>query len=67
MIESTLYISDKALKCQIIKTKNKIYSFLHRGSDERQYCSPGINLPMATFVNQMDKEYHTSLDNLKFQ
>ena len=39
------------------------------GSDERQFCSPGINLPFIqiakTIYNEYD-QYHTSLDNKKF-
>ena len=43
--------------------------FVPYGYDERQYCSPGINLPVGCLMRGRHGEfpqYHTSADNLDF-
>ena len=49
----------------------KIVDFFPWGSDERQFCSPGFNLPVGSLMRSMYgtdsfPEYHTSADNLSF-
>lgn len=62
-------IADDIAK-HVLKWTNKnykTYSWSDRGSDERQYCSPGIDLPIASIMRTKFgeyPEYHTSLDNL---
>ena len=46
-----------------------ILDFFPYGYDERQYCSPGFNLPVGLFQRSRFGEipqYHTSADNLDF-
>ena len=50
-----------------ISTKSKEYSWNERGSDEKNYCAPGIDLPICTIMRSefgKYKEYHTSEDKL---
>ena len=47
----------------------EILDFSPYGYDERQYCSPGFNLPMGCLMRSVwgtFPEYHTSADNLEF-
>lgn len=56
----------------MLKSRNarcSLLDFTPHGYDERQYCSPGINLPVGCFMrtpNGKYAEYHTSADNLDF-
>ena len=57
---------------QVLKDSGEphtIIDFFPYGYDERQYCSPGFNLPIGCFMRTPYgeyPEYHTSGDNLDF-
>jgi aminopeptidase-like protein len=67
--ESTL--ADRAC-IHALKNSGKqfqILNFLSRGSDERQFNAPGVDLPVGSLMRARYgtfPEYHTSKDNLEF-
>jgi len=64
-------LPDRAVELVLKQTEKDfiIEDFFPTGSDERQYCSPGFNLPIGSLMRTRYgkyKEYHTSGDNRKF-
>jgi aminopeptidase-like protein len=61
---------DRAAAQVLLQHPNsKILDFSPYGYDERQYCSPGFNLPVGCLMRSVwgtFPEYHTSADNLGF-
>ena len=64
-------LADRAAELVLKQTEPdyNILDFFPTGSDERQYCSPGFNLPVGSLMRSMYgkyAEYHTSADNKNF-
>ncbi|MEA3457934.1 MAG: DUF4910 domain-containing protein [Candidatus Thermoplasmatota archaeon] len=64
-------VIDEVVKKVLVDSGDEyeIIDFFPSGSDERQFCSPGINLPVGSLMRTMYgrfPEYHTSADNLNF-
>lgn len=64
-------VIDRAMRHVLTHAEERfnVIEFFPYGYDERQYCSPGFNLPIGCFMrtpHSQYPEYHTSADNLDF-
>lgn len=63
-------LADRVIKNILIyKDKHTFYPFSQRGSDERQYNAPGVDLPVVCFCRSKFgefPEYHTSADDMTY-
>lgn len=66
-------VADRAASCVLRELdaagQGRIVDFVPGGSDERQYCSPGFNLPVGSLMRSgynTYPQYHTSLDDREF-
>jgi len=62
---------DRAAELVLSQSSHQYYihDFYPWGSDERQYCSPGVNLPVGSLMRssyEVYQEYHTSADDKNF-
>ncbi|MEX1241866.1 MAG: DUF4910 domain-containing protein [Cyclobacteriaceae bacterium] len=52
-----------------LNVQHRVINYSPYGYDERQFCSPGFNLPVGSLTRTLYgqfPEYHTSADNLEF-
>jgi aminopeptidase-like protein len=64
-------LPDRIVQTLLTQTEKEfnVFDFFPGGSDERQFCSPGFNLPVGSLMRTMYgeySEYHTSADNKEF-